>query len=160
MKTSDLTRMGLCAALTAVATMIIKFPTPATQGYVNVGDTVIFVSAILFGPNVGMVAGGIGSALADLLGGYFHWVPFTFIIKGVEGWLVGRLAVSFHQWRWTVPIMILGGGWMVVGYCITEIFIYGWGAAVAEVPGNIVQAGVSLLIALPLTAALRKLRQE
>ena len=152
--------MGLCAALTAVATMVIKFPTPATQGYINVGDTVIFVSALLFGPSVGAVAGGIGSALADLLGGYVHWVPFTLIIKGVEGWLVGRLARSVSQRRWVVPILILGGGWMVIGYFIVEMLIYGWGAAVVEIPGNLVQAGVSLLIALPLTAALRKLRQE
>ena len=34
-----------------------------------------------------MIAGGIGSALADILTGYSHWAIFTLIIKGLEGYI-------------------------------------------------------------------------
>ncbi|HEY8497562.1 MAG TPA: ECF transporter S component, partial [Limnochordales bacterium] len=74
---------ALGAALVAAATMFVQIPMPAGQGYANVGDAVIFVFAALFGPTVGLAAGGIGSALADVLTGYAVWAPFTLVIKGV-----------------------------------------------------------------------------
>ena len=67
MSTKKLCAMGLLVALTCVATMIIQIPIPATQGYVNIGDSIVLISAIFFGPQVGFVAGGLGSGLADLL---------------------------------------------------------------------------------------------
>lgn len=62
-----------------------QIPIPATQGYVNIGDSIVLISAIFFGPQVGFVAGGLGSGLADLLSGYPQWAIATFIIKGIEG---------------------------------------------------------------------------
>ena len=58
-----------------------------TEGYVNIGDSIIFVTSILFGPISGMIAGGFGSALADILTGYSHWALFTLLIKGFEGYI-------------------------------------------------------------------------
>ena len=55
------------AALVCIATLIIRIPNPM-GGYFNIGDVMIFVSALTFGPIVGGVAGGIGSSLADLIG--------------------------------------------------------------------------------------------
>ena len=48
--------------------------------------------ALVFGWRIGGIAGGVGSALADALGGYFIWAPWTLIIKGIEGILVGTIA--------------------------------------------------------------------
>ena len=84
MSTKKLCAMGLLVALTCVATMIIQIPIPATQGYVNIGDSIVLISAIFFGPQVGFVAGGLGSGLADLLSGYPQWAIATFIIKGIH----------------------------------------------------------------------------
>lgn len=56
------------------------------KGYVNIGDTVVLLSGVLFGPLTGLAAGGLGSALADLLLGYGFWAPWTLLIKGLEGW--------------------------------------------------------------------------
>jgi uncharacterized membrane protein len=45
----DLTILGLLIALVAVSTMVIKIPTIATQGYIHLGDSMIFLAAIMFG---------------------------------------------------------------------------------------------------------------
>lgn len=163
MKTRELAVLALLIALTTVATVVIKVPTPATRGYVNVGDAAIFVSALLFGARAGGIAGGIGSALADLFLGYTHYAPITLVVKGIEGILVGGLFGLTRQSMLTrsgflvaVPIVLLGGAWMVLGYFTSQIFLYGWGAALSEIPGNTVQAVTSLIIAMPLTVALAK----
>ena len=48
--------------------MLIQIPIPL--GYAHLGDSVILITAYLFGPVVGALAGGIGSAMADILTGY------------------------------------------------------------------------------------------
>ena len=70
---------ALFAALAYVATSIIRIPT--FTGYVNIGDTIVLLSAWLIGGVYGALAAGIGSALADLLASYTTYVPGTFIIK-------------------------------------------------------------------------------
>ena len=65
---------ALLAALTAVATMIIRIPTP-TQGYIHLGDGMVLICGILLGPGLGALAAGIGSMMADLIGGYMAWCP-------------------------------------------------------------------------------------
>ncbi|MEM3930060.1 MAG: ECF transporter S component, partial [Candidatus Korarchaeum sp.] len=74
--------VGVMAALTTLATMVVQIPTPATKGYINLGDTMVMLSGSLFGSLIGSISGGVGSALADLLSGYAHWAPFTLVIKG------------------------------------------------------------------------------
>ena len=54
---------ALLAALTAVATMIIRIPTP-TQGYIHLGDGMVLICGILLGPGLGALAAGIGSILS------------------------------------------------------------------------------------------------
>jgi uncharacterized membrane protein len=82
-----LVRIALLAALVAVATLVLRIPMPATEGYINVGDAVIVAGALLLVGRSAGLAGGIGSALADGLGGYAHWAPFTLFLKGEKGWL-------------------------------------------------------------------------
>ena len=93
------TLFALLIALTTVATMVVQIPTPPTQGYINVGDSMIYVSALLFGPLAGLLAGGIGSALADWLTGYGQFAPYTLVIKGLEGLVVGLIAWALLKGR-------------------------------------------------------------
>ena len=81
-RTRTLITAALFAALTCVGTMIIKIPTP-TMGYIHPGDGFVLLSGLLLGPIWGTLAAGIGSALSDLIGGYFVYVPATFIIKAL-----------------------------------------------------------------------------
>ena len=70
MNSRQLARLSLLTALVTAVTLLVRIPLPATDGYVNIGDSIIVAAALLFGPRVGGLAGGFGSALADLLGGY------------------------------------------------------------------------------------------
>lgn len=165
-RTGQVTRLSLLIALTAVVTMAVRIPVPRTGGYINLGEAVVYITALLFGPLYSLVAGGIGSSLADLLGGYGVFAPFTLIIKGLEGLLVGTLAWPvFH--RHSRPSLAdlalsalaigVGGAAMVLGYFVSEAFILhlGVAAAASEVPGNIFQVLGGLVAALPVSLTLR-----
>lgn len=45
--------------------MVIKIPTIATQGYIHLGDSMIFLAAIMFGKRKGAIAEGVGSAMTE-----------------------------------------------------------------------------------------------
>lgn len=142
-------------SLVCVATMVIQVPIPVTRGYINIGDCMIFVSALLFGSVVGGFAGGVGSALADLFLGYPQWAPLTLIIKGTEGLIAGSLTTGKNSLRDIVAIIIAGTE-MVTGYFIAEWYLYGFGGALGELPGNMFQAFFGAAAAIPLCFALRK----
>lgn len=82
---------ALFAALACVATMSIRIPTPGTNGYIHSGDAIVILSGVILGPVWGLLAGGIGSALSDLIGGYFMYVPVTFVIKGLIALIAGLI---------------------------------------------------------------------
>src|SRR5574344_1143290 len=79
-KIQKITITALFAALTFVATMVIKIPTPGTSGYIHPGDALVILSGVFLGPVYGFLAAGLGSMLSDLLGGYFLYAPVTFLI--------------------------------------------------------------------------------
>ncbi len=153
---------GVMASLVAVMTLLIRIPVPATQGYINLGDTLVMLSGLLFGPVIGGVAGGVGSAAADVVGGYASWAPYTLVIKGIEGAIAGfnvRIAPRFRgSLRNAVKVLILviAGLEMVLGYFLVESFLYGVGAALAELPGNLFQAASGVIFSLVVEPAIRK----
>lgn len=160
--TRKLVYTALFTALVALATMAIKVPTPV--GYVNIGDSMVFLSALLLGPTTGMIAGGLGSAIADILLAFGAWAPWTLVIKGIEGLIVGWAAhrrykdSNTDKWLQTVILScIIGGAWMVVGYWLSYSVITGSLAAGAvEIPFNAVQALVSIVLGTAVAAALRR----
>ncbi len=154
---------ALFVALVAIATMVINIPMAATQGFINVGDTVVFLSALLMGPKAGFIAGGLGSALADLLLGYAHWAPWTLVIKGVEGLIAGVLGHATYQQEGrasvrVVAVLEISALWMVAGYYLAGGLMVGFDAALASVPGNLVQGLGSAVLAWPLLQAFAKMR--
>lgn len=74
-----------------VFTVVFTIATPATRGFFNVGEAGVYLSAIIGGPIVGAIAGGLGSSLADIFLGYTWYAPGTFVIKALEGFIVGWL---------------------------------------------------------------------
>lgn len=147
------------AALACVATMLIQFPIPATQGFFNVGDAMVMVAALTFGPIVGAIAGGLGSSLADLLGGWYVWVPFTLIIKGIEGLLAGWILSIGDEDRGSFRLVLawlVGGLEMVAGYFLVQVYMYGFSAALVEAPFNFVQMAVGGIVGIPISMALKQ----
>lgn len=155
MPVRQLARLALLTALVAAATLALRIPMPATQGYINLGDALIIAGALLSGGQVGGLAGGLGSALADLYGGYTHWAPFTLVIKGCEGLLIGWLGQK-RGWLFRTGVAALGMVWMVLGYLVVEFFFYGPGPALLSLWGNVLQGAASLVCGLPLAGALQR----
>jgi len=230
------TRLSVTAiftALVAAATMVFSISVPQTRGFFNIGETMVYTSAFLFGPFVGSFSGGVGSMLADILLGYPHYAPATLVIKACEGGVVGfltRKRLKFHstvQWKaftlavglvvgillgsigsiyysgsvdlylgipppqsptltffvpqmlwytlgalvlvlvtlmgfvfepefgWLVFSALVGGSIMVAGYFVYQQFFLGllfniWVIAPAEIPINIGQMVVGLIVSIPI----------
>ena len=144
MKIRRMARWGLLAAVVALMTALIKVPVPVTGGYVHPGDAAIFLAAYLLGPSA-YVPAALGSALADILGGYAVYAVPTALIKGAMGWLAGKTLQEKRAVR-NVLALILCELVMVIGYFAFEWAIYGAGAAVGAVVPNLIQsaAGVAL----------------
>ena len=134
---------ALFAALACVATMSIRIPTPGTSGYIHPGDAVVILSGVILGPVYGLLAGGIGSAMADLLGGYFVYVPITFAIKGLVAVVAGLIYQNVGKNSKSRYVAVILGGvidiiFVAGGYFVCEYFLYGASAA-ASIPANIIQ---------------------
>ncbi|WP_432664566.1 ECF transporter S component [Wukongibacter baidiensis] len=155
-KTRDLTIMGLLVALVAMSTMSFRVPIPATSGYIHLGDSMIFLAAVLFGRKHGAIAGGLGSALADILSGYAHWALPTLIIKGLMGYIVGRIAEGENSNRKIMSIVV-GALWMVTGYYFAASLMQGsFIVPLQSIPGNLIQGFGGAAIFAPIGAALSR----
>lgn len=149
-----LTLGGVLAALVLLLTLLVKLPVPATGGYVHLGDGVIFLAAMLLGPYAALI-GGIGSALADLLGGYFIYIAPTFLIKGAMGGIAGLLVRERAPLR-NALVFALCETIMVLGYFLFEGALYGWAAAFAAVGPNALQGVAGVVVGLALCAVPRR----
>lgn len=127
--------IAVFTALTCLLTFIVPLTIPATGGYINLGDIGVMISGILFGPIIGGIAGGLGSALTDIFLAPLYAFP-TLFIKGLEGFIVGLIAnpkkhYSKFNYRDIIAV-ISGGSIMIFGYFITQIILYGFPAALFE----------------------------
>ncbi|MBZ2175800.1 ECF transporter S component [Schnuerera sp. xch1] len=158
MKNSNLTtliRYAVLIALTTVMTMVIHIPTIGTNGYLNLGDMVVFIAALIMGRKGGLIVGGVGSAMADLLLGYTHYVPITLVVKGLEGFIAGSILETKIGKQKPIIATTIGGIFMAFGYFIPEMFMYGQGA-IASIPGNIAQGLLGAVSSVILYAALKR----
>lgn len=151
MKTKKLVMAALFAALTYVATSLIKIPTPGTGGYIHPGDAIVILSGIFLGPVYGGLSAAIGSMLSDLLGGYMNYVPITFVIKGLVAMasyyifhfimkISKKMILAMISCGIIATILVAGG------YFICEIPMYGLGGAMASIPANLIQGCAGLVI--------------
>jgi len=158
-RTYEIAVIAVMSALTLVATMIsINFA--PTGGYFNLGDVIVVTTALLFGSTIGGLAGGLGSALADVYLGYGVFAPFTLVIKGTEGFVVGYLAGGKEDISRNLKIIawLIGGIIIIVGYWIAEVLFLGMSIQSATVEAltiNILQAIISIL-GIPISDQVRK----
>lgn len=144
---------AVMASLVTVGTMIIRIPNPM-GGYFNLGDVMIFVCALTFNPFISGFAGGVGSAVADMIGFPMFAVP-TLIIKGLEGFLASLVTNKKNVFRDVLAVTVAGSE-MVIGYFLAEVYLWGFGGALAEVTGNITQIIIGGFIGIPIAYLLRR----
>jgi len=149
----QLSLMTIMSALVAVGTLIVRIPNPM-GGYFNVGDVMIFVAALTFNPLIGGVAGGLGSAIADIIGFPLFAIP-TLVIKGLEGLLASLITNKKNVYR-DILAVVVAGTEMVIGYFLVELYLWGIGGALAEVPANIAQIAIGGIVGIPIALVLRR----
>ncbi len=150
---------ALLAAIVAVATMIVKIPSPL-KGYLNLGDCVVLLAGWILSPLYGFLAAGLGSALADLFSGYVTYAPATFIIKGAMAVVVYLCFKLMKKRIGKLPSQIVGGVFaemlMILGYFVFEGFLYGFAPALVNIPANAVQGVAGIVIGIVLIRVLER----
>lgn len=162
-KTYDLVIYALFIALTYVTTWLvnIRLPLMGSGGLIHLGNVPLFVGAMLFGRKTGALSGAFGMGLFDLLSGWTAWAPFTFIIVGAMGYVVGLIAekkpfASEHVNN--IVSILLAIVIKIVGYYFAEVILYGnWIAPLGSIPGNVLQVGVAGIIVVICVPQLRKI---
>jgi uncharacterized membrane protein len=170
--------ISILTAVTAVFTLLIRIPIAPTRGYINLGDVAIYFTAFTFGPVTALITAGLGTAIADLLSGYAQWAPISLFIHGIQGFFAGLIVrrsiirmqeryetdaaenESRSKYRISIPIILFAG---LVGLIIMTGFYFlagaalvGFGAAIVEVPGNIIQCVVGTVGGFLLTKTVIK----
>ena len=131
---------GLMLALTTVATMFLKIPIGA--GYIHLGDVLVLLAARLLPRKNALLSASLGAALADLLGGFAAWAPFTLVIKAGMVLLADAFPPERGKGRLR-PGLILAAVWTVAGYYLAEGLLYAnWVAPLLVVPFNALQVAV------------------
>ena len=157
--TQRIVMAALLAALTCVATMIIKIPSPL-KGYLNLGDCVVLLAGWMLSPTYGFLAAGLGSALADTFSGYVTYVPATFVIKGLMALIAFYGFKLLHSKLGNISSRIISGiaaeVVMVAGYFIFEGFLYGFGPSLVNIPANVIQGIAGLIIGTILVKVFEK----
>ena len=158
-----LTAAALMAAVVFVVTYVIRIPMPvASGGYANVGDAAVYLAAALLGGPAGMAAAAIGSGLADILAGAGLYIPATVAIKGLMGFVCGKLMEREGFARFLLAA-IMGGAIMVCGYAAYEagiVFRENPALALINVPMNLIQWGCGLAVASVFYPAVPRIRKS
>jgi len=152
----QITLIALMAALILVLTLFLRVPIPATQGYVHLGDAGITFAACAFGPWVAAVAGGLGTMLADLTGGYAAWAVFSLLVHGVQGWVMGWLLRRDVDMVGIALAVGMSTVIIVGGYFVAGMVLMGMGKAASEIVPNALQALSGSVVGIPLYLAVRR----
>lgn len=152
-------KVAVVAVLTAVVvvfTLVIRIPT--TKGYLNLCDVAICFIAFTFGPVSAFLAAGLGTAIADLISGYAQWAPISFIVHGIEGLLIALIVRKQPLSKMRILLAAIGCVLTVsLGYFVlSALFISTVAVAAAEIPPNMIQAGVGVVFGLALSKAIKR----
>lgn len=150
-----MTLTALMAALIFVLTTVPRIPVPATGGYIHLGDAGIAFAACAFGPWVAMASGGLGTALADLMG-FPQWAVFSLIVHGLQGLALGIVFRKGLNWLTAVVASVISIVIVVAGYFLAGTLLESTATAVLEIIPNTIQALSAGLIGIPLYWAVRR----
>lgn len=149
------------ASIVCIATLFFKIPIPL--GYAHLGNGFILLGCSLLGGYYGIFIGGVGSALADLLGGFGQWIFLTLLIKGLMGFAIGKIAnptgKNFRLYSFRSFFAALcGTGIMVAGYTLGGAVLSGSIAAgLTQIPGLAGEGIAGIILFYVLGTALERI---
>lgn len=153
---------ALFIALTLVATMFIniRLPLMGNGGLIHLGNVPLFLAAIIYGRKTGAIAGAFGMGMFDLISGWTAWAPFTFVIVGAMGYVVGLMSekLKFNSYVVNTLAILVALVIKIVGYYFAEVILYhNWFIPLGSIPGNIMQVVVAGIIVVPIANRIKKL---
>ena len=151
-KTSKIALLSILTALSVALGYVVKIPT--ATGILTFLDAGIFFTAFYFGRREGAIVGGLGGFLIDLISGYPHWMIFSLIFHGSQGYFAGFKG----KWQWLG--LVLASLVMVAGYAFATAWMKGCGQALADVPHNLVQNFAGMLVGFLLCQSITKIRKQ
>lgn len=156
--TRKLVLSALLCALVCVVTTFISIPSPF-NGNINLGDSVVLLSAVILPPPFAFIAMGLGSALADLFAGYAIYAPVTFLIKGLMPIIIWLIAKVFDKFMPKTVSLIIAAAiaelFMVAGYLLFESILYGFVPSLVNVPLNGIQGATAVVVGVLLIKLLK-----
>ena len=159
-KTKLLTLTALFTAMVCVTTAFILH-IPTANGYIHIGDSIIYLASVILPFPCGMIAGALGGGLSDLLSGYPAYILPTVIIKSLNSFCIYAIAKNEKNMFSVKSVIasIVSGIVTIVGYYITAVILYGNPQAqLVEAIPNVIQAVASAIIFWVLAFALDKAR--
>ena len=149
-KTTKIALLSILTALSVVLGYVVKIPT--ATGILTFLDAGIFFTAFYFGRREGAIVGGLGGFIIDLISGYPHWMIFSLIFHGSQGYFAGFKG----KWQWLG--LVLATIVMVAGYAFATAWMKGWGIALADVPHNLLQNFVGMFAGFVLCQSIKKIK--
>ena len=156
MKNITVHHLALAGLFGALILLLTMWPSIRIgRGYIHLGDTFVYLAAVVLPMPYSIMAAATGAALADLLLGGAVWAPASVIIKG--------LSVLFFCYRPEKPLClrnfiapIFGAVLCIGGYYLYEAVIYGnYTVPLAGIPGNILQTMSSGILYILVLSAIR-----
>ncbi|MCK9175436.1 MAG: ECF transporter S component [Desulforhopalus sp.] len=142
-----------------LTTLFVRIPIPS-RGYFNFGDVAVVFAGLVLGPRGGCIAGALGSALADVIGGFVMFAPLTLVAKGMEGLLSG---MARGRSKTAAALLPLAGVLsMAALYFAGETLMpqIGLAGALAEIVPNLIQAAGAYLGGRALFAMYSRMERE
>ena len=138
----------------------IRLPLMGNGGLIHLCNVPLFLAAIIYGRKTGAIAGAFGMGMFDLISGWTAWAPFTFVIVGAMGYVVGLMSekLKFNSYVVNTLAILVALVIKIVGYYFAEVILYqNWFVPLGSIPGNIMQVVVAGIIVVPLASRLKKL---
>ncbi len=154
-KTRNVIYTAVFSAMIFVLTAVLHVP--VASGYVHFGDALLYVSALLLDMPWAIIAGALGEGFADFASGFGVYAPATIIIKILVSLLFALSKREKLLCKRSAFMTVPAGLLTVGGYFIADLII-SREYAVADIPGNVIQAVGSAVIFVILAAALDKIR--
>ena len=155
MKQTKTTKIALVSLLTALSVVLgyyLKIGTPT--GILTLLDAGIFFTAFYFGSKEGAVVGGLAAFLLDLLSGFPQWMFFSLVNHGLQGFFAGFKG----KWQWLG--LVLATFIMVSGYACATSWMKGWGVALTDIPHNLLQNFVGMIVGYLLHQSIKKISKQ
>lgn len=158
MKIKQLVSVSLIAALMFVCLMTLNIKT--STDLLSLGYVFVYISSLLFDNKTAGLGCGLGATLFDVLGGYLHYAPFTFIAYGGAAYFIATFVKNDSTIYKIIFFGILASLIKIGVYFLANLIYYGMPFAVASIPVEIINCVLGMTLGISIALMLRPLKSK